>query len=167
MCTKSIFTTTCEQSDAHSFTRLARRSYGPTQQASWTDEGGVGGDMARRRSAGISVEPTALGVGQISIVALPARARQAVEYRESGLSLNHIQGCPLDCAYCILATNPAGRMFRSTSRTPADPPPLPCRTPSKTNTRIFTTASTTGKHRQPRQARPAGSVTAAREDHRP
>jgi len=24
-----------------------------------------------------------------------------VEYRKSGLSLNHIQGCPLDCAYCI------------------------------------------------------------------
>lgn len=32
---------------------------------------------------------------------LPARAREVVEYRKSGLSLNHIQGCPLDCAYCI------------------------------------------------------------------
>lgn len=30
---------------------------------------------------------------------LPARAREVVEYRKSGLSLNHIQGCPLDCAY--------------------------------------------------------------------
>ena len=29
---------------------------------------------------------------------LPERAREVVEYRESGLSLNHIQGCPLDCA---------------------------------------------------------------------
>lgn len=35
---------------------------------------------------------------------LPARAREAVEYRKSGLSLNHIQGCPLDCAYCIRHT---------------------------------------------------------------
>lgn len=25
----------------------------------------------------------------------------AVEYRKSGLSLNHIVGCPLDCAYCV------------------------------------------------------------------
>jgi DNA repair photolyase len=35
---------------------------------------------------------------------LPARARKVVEYRKSGLSLNHIQGCPLDCAYCIRHT---------------------------------------------------------------
>ncbi len=35
---------------------------------------------------------------------LPERAREAVEYRKSGLSLNHIQGCPLDCAYCIRHT---------------------------------------------------------------
>jgi DNA repair photolyase len=35
---------------------------------------------------------------------LPARARETVEYRKSGLSLNHIQGCPLDCAYCIRHT---------------------------------------------------------------
>jgi DNA repair photolyase len=34
----------------------------------------------------------------------PARAREVVEYRKSGLSLNHIQGCPLDCAYCIRHT---------------------------------------------------------------
>ena len=26
---------------------------------------------------------------------LPQRAREVVEYRKSGLSLNHIQGCPL------------------------------------------------------------------------
>ncbi|MEZ0111693.1 DNA repair photolyase [Catenulispora sp. EB89] len=32
---------------------------------------------------------------------LPERARDVVEYRKSGLSLNHIQGCTLDCAYCI------------------------------------------------------------------
>lgn len=38
------------------------------------------------------------------IKCLPARAREVVEYRKSGLSLNHIQGCPLDCAYCIRHT---------------------------------------------------------------
>ena len=32
---------------------------------------------------------------------LPDLAREVVEYRKSGLSLNHIQGCPLGCAYCI------------------------------------------------------------------
>jgi DNA repair photolyase len=36
--------------------------------------------------------------------ALPARAREVVEYRKSGLSLNHVQGCPLGCAYCIRHT---------------------------------------------------------------
>jgi DNA repair photolyase len=35
---------------------------------------------------------------------LPARAREVVENRKRGLSLNHIQGCPLDCAYCIRHT---------------------------------------------------------------
>jgi DNA repair photolyase len=35
---------------------------------------------------------------------LPQRAREVVEYRKSGLSLNHIQGCPLDCAYCVRHT---------------------------------------------------------------
>ncbi len=35
---------------------------------------------------------------------LPLRAREVVEYRKSGLSLNHIQGCPLDCAYCVRHT---------------------------------------------------------------
>jgi DNA repair photolyase len=38
------------------------------------------------------------------IVNLPERAREVVEYRKSGLSLNHIQGCPLGCAYCIRHT---------------------------------------------------------------
>lgn len=27
--------------------------------------------------------------------------RDIIEYRKSGLSLNHIIGCPLDCAYCV------------------------------------------------------------------
>lgn len=31
-------------------------------------------------------------------------AREVVEYRKSGLSLNHVQGCPLDCVYCIRHT---------------------------------------------------------------
>jgi hypothetical protein len=30
---------------------------------------------------------------------LPERAREIIEYRKSGLSLNHIQGCPLDCVH--------------------------------------------------------------------
>jgi DNA repair photolyase len=33
---------------------------------------------------------------------LPERARGVIEYRKS--SLNHIQGCPLNCAYCIRHT---------------------------------------------------------------
>ena len=40
----------------------------------------------------------------VQIAALPERAREVVEYRKSGLSLNHVQGCPLDCAYCIRHT---------------------------------------------------------------
>ncbi|AQZ63169.1 unnamed protein product [[Actinomadura] parvosata subsp. kistnae] len=39
-----------------------------------------------------------------AVAALPERARDVVEYRKSGLSLNHIQGCPLGCAYCIRHT---------------------------------------------------------------
>jgi DNA repair photolyase len=35
---------------------------------------------------------------------LPEAARDVVDYRKSGLSLNHIVGCPLDCAYCIRHT---------------------------------------------------------------
>src|SRR5271155_2537711 len=38
------------------------------------------------------------------VEALPSQAREVVDYRKSGLSLNHIQGCPLDCAYCIRHT---------------------------------------------------------------
>src|SRR5271155_1880300 len=38
------------------------------------------------------------------VEALPSQAREVVEYRKSGLSLNHIQGYPLDCAYCIRHT---------------------------------------------------------------
>lgn len=32
---------------------------------------------------------------------LPQTLRDVVEYRKSGLSLNHVVGCPLDCAYCV------------------------------------------------------------------
>jgi DNA repair photolyase len=32
---------------------------------------------------------------------LPASLRQVVDYRKSGLSLNHVVGCPLDCGYCV------------------------------------------------------------------
>ncbi len=32
---------------------------------------------------------------------IPAALRSVVEYRKSGLSLNHVVGCPLDCGYCV------------------------------------------------------------------
>jgi len=32
---------------------------------------------------------------------LPSALRDVIEYRKSGLSLNHVVGCPLDCGYCI------------------------------------------------------------------
>lgn len=32
---------------------------------------------------------------------LPATLQNVVEYRKSGLSLNHVVGCPLDCGYCV------------------------------------------------------------------
>ena len=32
---------------------------------------------------------------------LPPALREVVEYRKSGLSLNHVVGCPLDCSYCV------------------------------------------------------------------
>jgi DNA repair photolyase len=38
------------------------------------------------------------------IALLPVRAQEVVEYRKSGLSLNHIQGCSLGCAYCVRHT---------------------------------------------------------------
>lgn len=43
-------------------------------------------------------------LSQDQINRLPERAREVVEYRKSGLSLNHIQGCPLGCTYCIRHT---------------------------------------------------------------
>jgi len=54
-----------------------------------------------------SGEPRSMFVPLLSreqVENLPSRAREVVEYRKSGLSLNHIQGCPLDCAYCIRHT---------------------------------------------------------------
>lgn len=35
------------------------------------------------------------------VAGLGPRLREVVEYRKSGLSLNHVAGCPLECAYCI------------------------------------------------------------------
>lgn len=37
----------------------------------------------------------------VEAAGLEPRLREVVEYRKSGLSLNHVAGCPLDCAYCI------------------------------------------------------------------
>lgn len=36
-----------------------------------------------------------------SLEAPSSALNDPVEYRKSGLSLNHIVGCPLDCAYCV------------------------------------------------------------------
>jgi DNA repair photolyase len=35
------------------------------------------------------------------IAALKPELREVIEHRKSGLSLNHIVGCPLDCGYCV------------------------------------------------------------------
>ena len=43
-------------------------------------------------------------LGKDQVDRLPERAREVVEYRKSGLSLNHVQGCSLGCAYCIRHT---------------------------------------------------------------
>ena len=32
---------------------------------------------------------------------LPPMLAEVVDYRRSGLSLNHVVGCPLDCGYCV------------------------------------------------------------------
>ncbi len=32
---------------------------------------------------------------------LPEALKEVVDYRKSGLSLNHVVGCPLDCGYCV------------------------------------------------------------------
>jgi hypothetical protein len=40
-----------------------------------------------------------------ALVEVDAGLREVVHYRKSGLSLNHIIGCPLDCAYCIRHSN--------------------------------------------------------------
>jgi DNA repair photolyase len=62
-----------------------------------------------QQSPGRTVEGTQVSISvallsRDQIEQLPERAREVVEYRKSGLSLNHIQGCPLDCAYCIRHT---------------------------------------------------------------
>jgi DNA repair photolyase len=56
----------------------------------------------RRKSTYVSTTVPLLTPTQLA--RLPERAREVIEYRKSGLSLNHIQGCPLDCAYCIRHT---------------------------------------------------------------
>jgi DNA repair photolyase len=63
----------------------------------------------RKRTAGESLDQPRRGdrvplLSKEAVAALSPRAREVVEYRKSGLSLNHVQGCPLDCAYCIRHT---------------------------------------------------------------
>lgn len=36
-----------------------------------------------------------------AVLALRSDLADPIEYRKSGLSLNHVIGCPLDCAYCV------------------------------------------------------------------
>jgi DNA repair photolyase len=40
-------------------------------------------------------------VVKLATADLPASLREVVDYRKSGLSLNQIVGCPLDCGYCV------------------------------------------------------------------
>jgi DNA repair photolyase len=54
------------------------------------------------REAAVSTFVPLLDTEQVQ--RLPAGTREVIEYRKSGLSLNHVQGCPLDCAYCIRHT---------------------------------------------------------------
>src|SRR3979490_2838791 len=83
------------------------------QKLSRKDEQISGGTVAACLLS-ISVKPSDLGEQHVitpvpllskdRIRQLPERAREVVEYRKSGLSLNHIQGCSLGCAYCIRHT---------------------------------------------------------------
>ena len=40
-------------------------------------------------------------LGSAELRNLHDKLRDPIEYRKSGLSLNHVIGCPIDCAYCI------------------------------------------------------------------
>jgi DNA repair photolyase len=40
-------------------------------------------------------------MAQSEIATINPQLQQIVDYRKSGLSLNHIIGCPLDCTYCV------------------------------------------------------------------
>ncbi len=40
-------------------------------------------------------------ISQSQWVGLNSSLQDPIEYRKSGLSLNHVIGCPLDCAYCV------------------------------------------------------------------
>ena len=57
--------------------------------------GGLGCGGGRPAVTGLRVLTAAERAG------LAPRLREVVEYRKSGLSLNHVAGCPLDCGYCI------------------------------------------------------------------
>jgi hypothetical protein len=66
-------------------------------------------DAVRRPSLEYGREPVSTFVplfARKQIDQLPERAREVTEYRNSatGLSLNHIQGCPLDCACLVRHT---------------------------------------------------------------
>jgi DNA repair photolyase len=50
---------------------------------------------------GVSIQPRLPIVLRTAPPDLPDSLKDVVEYRKSGLSLNHVVGCPLDCGYCV------------------------------------------------------------------
>lgn len=75
---------------------VACRSYSPLWMPQWhPPPPGAGDNQVTTRVALLSRD---------QIAELSDETRDVVSYRKSGLSLNHIVGCPLDCAYCIRHT---------------------------------------------------------------
>jgi len=117
------------------------------------------------RVGGCRVSVSVALLSRDQVEQLPGRAREVVEYRKSGLSLNHIQGCPLDCAYCIRHTyglwdnwnaaywRPSTRPRRCSARPPA---------PSASSTVCRTTTGTPESPRSATSARWPSSTSAGR-----
>jgi len=58
-------------------------------------------DDAERSESNVSDRPHAPVVLRAAPSNLPDALKDIVDYRKSGLSLNHVVGCPLDCGYCV------------------------------------------------------------------
>jgi DNA repair photolyase len=69
--------------------------------------GGAAGGADRRTCRGGRWRTAAAVVSGLRLLSpteragLEPRLAEPIEYRKSGLSLNHVAGCPLQCAYCI------------------------------------------------------------------